>query len=197
MSRAIVANGKTTKMNAKGRILFARGNAPPRGPVPAWPCWHGRLGANLSEVTMQPRLFIPAFGPLYRALTPVTEPLVRVVAGLSLAIHGYPILFTQTAAAARFFQSIGFENGLVWAYVVGALEFFCGLFLALGLLTRLVAVPFIAFLLMTIATYHWHYGFAWENRGFEYPLFWSIVVFHFLVRGGGAWSLDAAIGREL
>jgi len=28
-------------------------------------------------------------------------------------------------------------------------------------------------------------------------LFWSIVVLHFLVRGGGAWSLDAMVGREV
>jgi len=41
------------------------------------------------------------------------------------------------------------------------------------------------------------FGFAWENRGIEYPLFWAIVVFHFLVHGGGAWSLDAMIGREV
>ena len=36
-----------------------------------------------------------------------------------------------------------------------------------------------------------------SGRGIEYPLFWSIVVFHFLVRGGGRWSLDAAVGREV
>ena len=145
----------------------------------------------------EPRLFIPALGPLYRGLAPVTEPLVRAVAGLSLAIHGYPILFGNTAGAARFFESIGFHNGLFWAYVVGAVELVCGAFLALGLLTRLVAAPIIGFLVITIVTYHWQFGFAWENRGIEYPLFWSIVVFHFLVRGGGAWSLDALIGREL
>jgi len=28
-------------------------------------------------------------------------------------------------------------------------------------------------------------------------LFWAIVVFHFLIRGGGRWSLDAMIGREI
>src|SRR5664279_3337636 len=66
-----------------------------------------------------------------------------------------------------------------------------------GSLTRVVAVPIIGFLVIAIVTYHWQFGFAWENRGIEYPLFWSIVVFHFLVRGGGLWSLDALIGREL
>ncbi|MEP7029525.1 MAG: DoxX family protein [Pseudolabrys sp.] len=142
-------------------------------------------------------LLIPALGGLYRALTPFTEPAIRVVAGASLAIHGYPILFGNTAAVAKFLESTGFHHGLFWGYVVGAVEFFCGLFLAVGLLTRVVAVPIIGFLVVAIVTYHWQFGFNWENRGFEYPLFWSIVVFYFLVRGGGPCSIDAIIGKEV
>jgi putative oxidoreductase len=144
-----------------------------------------------------PRLVFPSLGGLYRAIEPVTEPLVRLVAGGSLAIHGYPILFGDTAAAAKFLGSVGFGNPLFFAYLVGAVEFVCGLCLALGFLTRLVAVPIIGFLLIAIATYHWQFGFAWENRGIEYPMFWAIVVFHFLVHGGGQYSIDALIGREI
>jgi putative oxidoreductase len=145
----------------------------------------------------EPRLIIPALGPLYRWLAPITEPLIRVVAGGSLAIHGYQILFGDIAASAKFFQAVGFENAVLWAYIVGAVEFFCGLSFALGFLTRLAAGPIIGFLVVAIVSYHWQFGFNWESRGFEYPLFWSIVVFHFLVRGGGPWSLDALIGREV
>jgi len=148
-------------------------------------------------VQQQPRLIIPNLGVIYRAFAPITEPLIRVVAGGSLAMHGYPILFGNIGAAARFLESVGFENGVFWAYVVGFIEFVCGLFLALGLLTRVVAAPIIGFLVIAIVTYHWQFGFAWESRGIEYPLFWSIVVLHYLVRGGGPWSLDALIGREL
>jgi putative oxidoreductase len=143
------------------------------------------------------RLVIPFFGPIYRTFAPITEPLIRAVAGGSLAIHGYPILFGDKAAAAKFLESVGFENGLFWSYIVGSVEFFCGLFLAIGFLTRVVAGPIIGFLVIAIVTYHWQFGFAWESRGIEYPLFWAIVVFHFLVRGGGRWSLDALIGREI
>ncbi len=145
----------------------------------------------------QPRLLIPALGVLYRTVAPVTEPLIRLVAGGSLAIHGFPILFGNKAAAAKFLESVGFHDGLFWSYIVGTVEFGCGLCLALGFLTRLVAAPIIGFLVIAIVTYHWQFGFAWENRGIEYPLFWSIVVLHFLVRGGGPWSIDALIGREL
>lgn len=143
------------------------------------------------------RLIFPAFGPLYRTFAPITEPLIRLVAGGSLAIHGYPILFGNTAAAAKFLESTGFQNGLFWAYIVGAVEFVCGLCLALGFLTRVVAGPIIGFLVIAIVSYHWQFGFAWENRGIEYPLFWAIVVLHFLVCGGGAWSVDRLIGWEI
>ena len=146
---------------------------------------------------MEPRLVFPFLGRIYNALAPVTEPLIRVLAGGSLAIHGYPILFGDTAAAAKFLASVGFQNALFWAYIVGVVEFVCGACLALGFLTRLVAAPIIGFLVIAIVTYHWQFGFAWENRGIEYPLFWSVVVFHFLVRGGGRWSIDALIGREV
>jgi uncharacterized membrane protein YphA (DoxX/SURF4 family) len=89
------------------------------------------------------RLVFPSLGALYRALAPATEPLMRPVAGRSLAIHGCPILFGDTAAAAKFLGSVGFGNPLFFTYVVGLVEFVCGLGLAFGLLTRLVALPII------------------------------------------------------
>jgi putative oxidoreductase len=44
--------------------------------------------------------------------------------------------------------------------------------------------------------HHSQFGYVWNNRGLEYPLFWAIVVFHFLMNGGGCYSLDAKLGRE-
>ena len=144
-----------------------------------------------------PKLLIPALGRLYGIFAPVTELLIRLTAGGALAIHGWQILFGNIAGAARFFETVGFENGRFWAWVVGILELVCGTCLALGLLTRLVAVPIIVFLVTAILSYHLEHGFNWENRGIEYPLFWAVVVFHFLIRGGGAWSVDRWIGREI
>lgn len=66
----------------------------------------------------QPRLIIPALGGPYRASAPITEPPIRVVAGDSLVIHGYPILFGDKAAAARFLESVGFQDSLFWSYFV-------------------------------------------------------------------------------
>jgi putative oxidoreductase len=143
------------------------------------------------------RLLIPQLGRLYDLLRPITEPLIRLIAGGALAWHGQQILFGGIEGTARFFENVGFEDGLVLAWVVGFLELICGLCLAVGLATRLAAGPIIVFLIVAIVTYHWELGFNWENRGIEYPLFWAIVVFHFLVHGGGRYSLDARIGREI
>ena len=143
-----------------------------------------------------PRLLIPALGSVYRVLAPVTELLIRIIAGFSLAMHGYPKLFGGTAANAAFFEQAGFRPGMFWAILVGLTETLGGLCLAAGFLTRLVCVPILVFL-ATAITYHWQFGFYWNQRGFEYPLFWTIVVLHFLVRGGGPWSIDAKLGREI
>ena len=146
---------------------------------------------------MATKLLIPPLGRLYGLVAPITELLMRLAAGGFLAVHGYQILFGNVEGAGRFFESIGYDDGLFWAWVVGILEFGCGLLLAVGLLTRLAAGPIVVFLGVAIATYHWPNGFNWEARGIEYPLFWAIVTFHFLVHGGGRWSLDALIGREV
>jgi putative oxidoreductase len=143
------------------------------------------------------KLIIPALGRLYAVFAPVTELLIRLMAGGSFAYHGYQILFGNTEGAGRFFESIGYDDGMMWAWIVGILEFGCGICLALGLFTRLVAGPIIVFMIVAIVTYHLDFGYNWEGRGIEFPLFWAIVVFHFLVRGGGAWSLDRWIGREI
>src|SRR5947208_10774271 len=111
-------------------------------------------------------------------------------------MHGYPKLFGATAANATFFEQAGFRPGLVWAIVVGLTETVGGLCLAAGFLTRLVAAPILIFLLTAI-TYHWQFGFYWNARGFEYPLFFSIVALHFLVRGGGCLSIDAKLRQEI
>ena len=68
-----------------------------------------------------PKLLIPAFGPLYALFAPITELLIRLIAGGALAYHGSEILFGNIEGAARFFESVGFDNGLLWAWVVGIL----------------------------------------------------------------------------
>lgn len=146
--------------------------------------------------TSSQRLLLPGLRGLYRALAPFTEAAIRIVAGLSLVPHGYPKLFVNPEASAAFLAKSGYTPGMFWAILLGLTEFAGGLLLAAGFLTRLACIPIFVFLLTAIA-FHAKNGFLWNNLGFEYPLFWAIVVFHFLVHGGGRYSVDGMLGREV
>ena len=100
------------------------------------------------------------------------------------------------AGTGQFLESVGFWPGPFWALAIGLLEVVGGLLLALGLLTRPVAAA-VAVFMATAVAFHWSQGFFWDAGGIEYPLLWGMVALAFAVRGGGSWSLDARLGREV
>lgn len=147
-----------------------------------------------------PRPLIPFVASLTKALSPFAEPMVRVTAGLLLMPHGAQKLFGLFGgygleATGQFFATkLGLPPAL--ATIAGAIEFFGGLFLALGLLTRPAAALVVGLMSVAVVTVHLGNGFFWTNGGYEYPLFWGVVALSYVVRGGGTYSLDALIGRE-
>ena len=154
----------------------------------------------MSDTTLT-RPIIPALGGLYERLGEFSEPLIRVTAGLFLMPHGAQKLFGLfegggIAGTAAGFAQMGIEPALPAAVLAGLAEFFGGLFLALGLLTRPTALAIAV--LMAVATFHVHLGngFFWTNGGYEYPLMWGLIAIAFVLRGGGRYSVDARIGRE-
>lgn len=149
---------------------------------------------SMSEISSS-RLIFPPLAGVYRTFAPFTELLIRLAAGLSLVPHGYPKLLNP-AGTAGFLTKAGYEPGMLWAILLGLTETVGGILLAIGFLTRLASVPILIFLIVAI-TFHSSNGFLWNNLGFEYPLFWAIVVFHFLINGGGRYSVDALLGREV
>ena len=69
----------------------------------------------------------------------------------------------------------------------------------LGLFTRFFAAAIaIEFGVITFVA-HWPNGYGWTNPrgGWEYPLMWGLLFFAIALRGGGPYSLDRKIGREL
>ncbi|MGE5514292.1 MAG: DoxX family protein [Bacteroidota bacterium] len=143
---------------------------------------------------------IPAIGAVSTALSPLAEPMVRIATGLTLVPHGAQKLFGWFGgygieATGQFFAT---QLGLpAWiAVVAGLIEFFGGLALAAGLFTRPVAALVTGLMAVAVVQVHLGAGFFWTSGGFEYPLLWGIVALSFVVRGGGRFSLDAAIGRE-
>ncbi len=126
--------------------------------------------------------------------------MIRFFTGLFLMPHGAQKLLGwfrgNIEGTAGFFAKIGLEPALPFAYLVGATEFFGGLFLAIGFLTRPAAAAIA--ILMAVAAFKVHLanGFFWSNGGYEYPLLWGLIALALALRGGGALSLDKAIGRE-
>jgi len=158
---------------------------------------------SLTQITQNSRQApaIPALAPITDALSPLAEPLIRITAGLLLVPHGAQKLFGWFGgygieATGQFFSAkLGLPASL--ALLAGLIEFFGGLMLAAGLATRLAAALVVGLMAVAVLRVHLGAGFFWTSGGFEYPLFWGIVVFAFVIRGGGRYSLDALIGHEI
>ena len=153
------------------------------------------------ETATADRHVMPALVPVYRGLAPLMEPLVRITAGLLLLPHGSQKLFGAfggggIAGTGQFLESGGYHPGWFWALAIALTEFLGGLLLALGLFTRPAAAA-IAVFMANAVLFHLPNGFFWSKGGFEYPLLWGIVALSFAIRGGGAYSLDARLGREV
>ena len=67
---------------------------------------------------------------------------------------------------------------------------------ALSISVSLAATAAAIEMLIITVTY-WGNGFGWMRRGYEYVLLWGLVCFAIALRGGGPYSLDRKLGREL
>ena len=146
------------------------------------------------------RPIIPALAPLYRGLSGLSYPMIRFFTGLILMPHGAQKLFGwfggNIQGTAGFFAAMGLEPALPLAYLVGGIEFFGGLFLAIGFLTRPAAAAIAVVMAVAMFKVHLGNGFFWGGGGYEYPMLWGLIALALAFRGGGELSLDKAIGRE-
>jgi putative oxidoreductase len=145
--------------------------------------------------------YIPALGNIYSAVDEYAEPILRIALGAILIPHGMQKLFGAFGGMgftgnAALFDRIGFTPGIFWGTLVGCTELIGGTLLVLGLFTRFAAAAVVIFMIMGVK-FTSAKGFFWTQGGSEYALLIGFCALFFLVRGGGAWSLDRAIGREL
>ena len=152
-------------------------------------------------------LIIPQLGSLYQTLAPWTEVLLRVSVGLALVPHGlrntfgfWPSTGVRSHNLTQLAQQLdedGYRPGKFWAPAISITQLLGGPLLALGLFTRAAALPVFLFLLVSNFE-RWRVGgYFWNTQGLEYTLMWTAGAFYFLAHGGGAISLDHAIGRAL
>src|SRR5215471_14634122 len=195
IARLFAPTAAADKLISK-RLIKRRSFRPPSG---ASEEKHHRGGMAMTEATSHH--YIPALGNIYRAVDEYAEPVLRIALGAILIPHGMQKLFGAFggmgfAGNAALFDRIGFTPGIFWGTLVGCTELIGGTLLVLGLFTRFAAAAVVIFMIMGVK-FTSAKGFFWTQGGSEYALLIGFCALFFLVRDGGAWSLDRAIGREL
>jgi putative oxidoreductase len=145
------------------------------------------------------RLILPGLAGLYQSIAPYSYAMIRFGAGAVLIYHGYGKLFggNVTSVAEHVVTPLGLPMPMAWAYFLGILEFFGGAALAIGFLTRPIALMLtIEFIVIT----YWHFGngysFASLHGGYEYPLLLLLIYAAIFFRGAGRCSVDRMIAKE-
>jgi putative oxidoreductase len=149
----------------------------------------------------EPKLIIPALAPFYARVRDLSYLLIRLTVGGQLLVHGIIKLMGPGVAAfaAGSLARRGIEPALPFAYIVFFNETVGAVCLMLGLFTRVIAaIIAVEFLIVTfVAHFPNGYGFSSPGGGWEYPLMWGLIIFAVSLRGGGPYSLDRLIGREV
>jgi putative oxidoreductase len=128
--------------------------------------------------------------------------LIRIATGAVLIPHGAQKLFGWfggyglTGTGNFFDDKLGLHPGIVFAALAGFVEFFGGLALVFGLLTRAAAFGVAVLMGVAIISVHLSNGFFWTSDGFEYPLFWGLIAVAIAINGGGRYSLDHKFGLK-
>jgi putative oxidoreductase len=146
----------------------------------------------------QTKLIFPGLAGFYQAMLPVGATLVRVVVGIMFLMHvSGKFKIGAAAVATNILGKNGIEPALAWAYIIIALEVVGGICLIIGLFTRFFAAALAIEMLIALLAVHLARGYAANGGGYEYVLLIGAVLFTIAMRGGGPYSVDAKIGKEL
>lgn len=151
------------------------------------------------KVNDEPRLLIPGLRGFYDFMLPFSWLIVRFGVGWVLLVHGYGKVIRGPSAQSKtldvtlpLIAGYNYYLSLLLTFVEGL----GGLCIILGLFTRFFGAA--AAIQMGFLTWlYWTNGFSWLNRGYEFTLMWGFMCLAIALRGGGPWSLDRVIGKEL
>lgn len=150
--------------------------------------------------TQSNRLIFPGLAAFYASVGPITYTLVRVFTGVIMIMHGLP---KWNAGAERigtaFANNYGLPRGLAYAAIF--LELVGGAALVVGLFTRFFAAALAIEMLIAMFAAHWTQGFilsvAQQRNGYEFVCLLGLVFLAIAIRGGGPYSVDAKLPKEL
>jgi len=128
--------------------------------------------------------------------------LLRVPVGIILAAHGAQKLFGWFGGyglegTGQWLASIGLQPGLLMALLAGSAEFFGGLALIFGLLTRPAALVSAFTMIVAIFSVHIGNGLFMANNGYEFALSLFAATAALTLLGAGRLSLDNRIAKRI
>jgi putative oxidoreductase len=136
------------------------------------------------------------FQPITNRQANVALTVLRVVAGATFIAHGAQKLFVfGLAGVSGGFAQMGIPAPEVMGPFIALLEFFGGIALVFGLLTRLAAVGLAFDMIGAILFVHLKNGF-FLPQGFEFALALLAMSAALVFTGAGDFSLDGLIGRR-
>lgn len=156
------------------------------------------LGPYPDTPAGEPKLFIGKLEPFYAWVRDLGWPMVRIAVGGTILTHGIRKVLEGTVAA--FAVSSMERRGIHFnfAYVVWFNETVSAVCIALGLFTRFMAASLaIQFAIITYTVLPNGYVVSNAGGGWGYPLLVGALCLAIALRGGGPYSLDRALGREL
>ena len=146
----------------------------------------------------EPALIIPTLEPFYAWVRDLSWLVVRIAAGGTLLAVGIDKVLNRdiVAFAAGSMAKRGLEPSLPLAYFIYFLETGGAVMIILGLFTRFFGAALaIQFFIITFVA-QFQTGYL-PGRGWGIFLMWGLLFFAIALRGGGPYSLDRLLGREL
>ena len=127
---------------------------------------------------------------------------LRVPVGIIFAAHGAQKLFGWFGGfglqgTAGWLESIGLAPGTLMALLAGGAEFFGGLALIVGVLTRPAALALAFTMLVAIFKVHFVNGLFMANNGYEFGLALLAASVALLFSGAGRLSVDQVISQRV
>lgn len=127
---------------------------------------------------------------------------LRIPVGIIFAAHGAQKLFgwfggLGLQGTAGWLESIGLAPGTLMALLAGGAEFFGGLALIVGVLTRPAALALAFTMLVAIFKVHFVNGLFMANDGYEFGLSLLAASVALLISGAGKASVDRVISAKI
>jgi putative oxidoreductase len=147
---------------------------------------------------VEAKLMYPGLAGFYEKTLPIAATFLRIVVGIMFLMHvTTKFKLGADAVAANVFAKNGIEPALTWVYVVMFIELVGGTCLIVGLFTRFVAAVLAIEMLVALIFVHLPKGYPAGAGGYEYVLLIGAVCFVYAIRGGGRYSVDHLLGKEL